>query len=247
VRGAPEIRKLIEASNQMEARISALLRGRTILLGAVSHDLKTYLTRLRLRVEAIADPAQRDKAIGELDDMTRLIDDSIGIARGAAEAPHREMVNLVELIEGDVSTREAPGTVVHAGAGPHAVLGDRIGLRRLFGNLIDNALRYGTNVEVNIVRDDEWLRVTVDDDGPGIADADRHAVFEPFYRLDPSRSRGTGGSGLGLAIVKQVAEAHPARVSVDRSPLGGARFVVNLPSRLSVPAFRDMAESVGPS
>jgi two-component system, OmpR family, osmolarity sensor histidine kinase EnvZ len=247
VRGAPEIRKLIEASNQMEERISALLRGRTILLGAVSHDLKTYLTRLRLRVEAIKDPAQRDRAIGELDDMTRLIDDSIDIARGGAEAPQREMVNLVDLIEDDLSLRDAPGVVVLAGTGPHKVFGDRVGLQRLFGNLIDNALRYGTSVQVHVVRDGDLLRVMIDDDGPGIAESDRHAVFEPYYRLEPSRNRGTGGSGLGLAIVKQIAEAHQGRVSIDVSPSGGARFTVILPARQTVPPSQDRAGSAGPS
>lgn len=124
---------------------------------------------------------------------------------------------------------------LHPGPGPHNVFGDRIGLQRLFGNLIDNALRYGRNVQIQIVRDGEWLRVMIDDDGPGIAENERHAVFEPFYRLDPSRSRGTGGSGLGLAIVKQIADAHQANVSDARSPAGGARFTVSLPVRLSVP------------
>jgi signal transduction histidine kinase len=108
--------------------------------------------------------------------------------------------------------------------------GEPVALRRLFANLIDNALRFGTSCDIALARCGEHLCVSVDDDGPGTPASERQAVLEPFYRLEPSRSRATGGSGLGLAIVKQIAEAHGGSIAIDASPLGGARVTITLPA-----------------
>jgi signal transduction histidine kinase len=110
------------------------------------------------------------------------------------------------------------------------VLGDPVALRRVFANLIDNALRYGKRATVHIARRDGTIEAIIDDDGPGIPENERQAVFEPFYRLEQSRNRTTGGSGLGLAIARQIVEAHRGSIAISDAPAGGARITVSLPA-----------------
>jgi two-component system, OmpR family, osmolarity sensor histidine kinase EnvZ len=229
VRGAPDVRALITAVNDMQERIAALLKGRTILLGAVSHDLKTFITRLRLRVENIPDEPQRTKAADDLDGMTALIDNAIAIARQSSSEQTHGPVDLANLLRRDVANRDAARVRVMISPGEYMVLGDQVGLARLIANLIDNAERYAKSCRAGLTAAPNSIEFTVDDDGPGVPTADRLAIFEPFYRLEQSRNRETGGSGLGLAIVKQIADAHDATVTVSTSPLGGARFAVILP------------------
>lgn len=231
VRGAPDVQRLIGAVNDMQERIAALVRGRTVLLGAVSHDLKTYITRLRLRVEDIADDDARDRAVADLNLMTALIDDAIAVARNATVSGRMEKVDLAELLRAELAERDPGTTGLILGAGGHVVEADRVGLQRLFANLIDNALSFAPRCEVSTHVHDGSLTVLVDDNGPGIAAADRTAVFEPFVRLEPSRSRATGGTGLGLAIVKQIVDAHGGFVGVESAPAGGTRIRVTLPER----------------
>jgi signal transduction histidine kinase len=230
VRGAPEIRRLTSAVNDMQERIASLVKGRTILLGAISHDLKTFLTRLRLRIETIADPAQKQRAVHDLDDMTALIEDALALARGAAVSDRREEVDLGELLSHQVADRKDKRVSLRGSLPQVKVRGDSVALRRLFANLIDNALRYGTCAEVALERAGSEVIVLVDDDGPGIPPLERQAVFEPFYRIEASRSRETGGAGLGLAIARAIAEAHGGRISADGAPKAGARVRVVLPS-----------------
>jgi two-component system, OmpR family, osmolarity sensor histidine kinase EnvZ len=229
-RGAPEIRRLIGAINDMQERIAGLVKGRTILLGAISHDLKTFLTRLRLRVEQIPDSEQKLRAVQDLDDMTALIEDALALARGAAVSERREQVDVAELVTRAIADRKNVRLSLQGAApGPANVRGDAVALRRLFANLIDNALRYGSTAEVALDRSGEEVVVVIDDDGPGIPALERSAVFEPFYRIEPSRSRETGGAGLGLAIARAIVEAHGGRISADAAPKGGARIRVVLP------------------
>ncbi len=225
--GAPEIRKLIISVNEMRARISELIRGRTLLLGAISHDLKTYITRLRLRVEQLSDDTQRDKAVRDLDEMTRLLEDALAVARGGTASNGRARIDLRALLSGIVEDRLLTRTGLRAelGEAPLWIAAEPVALRRLFGNLIDNALDFAPHCIVRLQRGREAL-VFVDDDGPGIPEHMRASVFEPFFRLDASRSRSTGGSGLGLAIVKQIADAHGARISLATSPEGGLRATI---------------------
>lgn len=230
-RGAPEIRNLITAVNDMQARIAALVKGRTVLIGAVSHDLKTYITRLRMRAEMLVEDGQRERAVRDLEDMTTLIDDALAVVRGGAVYDRREMLDLVPLIQADAADRpQGALEIFRPEAPPLLVNGDAAALRRLFGNLIDNALRFGRTCRVTVTRHGDFAAVLVDDDGPGIPPSERLAVFEPFYRLEPSRSRTTGGSGLGLAIAKQIVETHGGSIAVEASPLKGARLRVEIPA-----------------
>jgi two-component system, OmpR family, osmolarity sensor histidine kinase EnvZ len=229
--GAPEIRRLIDAVNEMQERIAGLVKGRTILLGAISHDVKTFLTRLRLRVETIADAEQRERAVRDLDDMTALLEGAIALARGAAVSERRADVDLTALLREEIDARGGTrASLVEVSAGPVLVRGDAVALRRLFANLIDNALRYGADAKITIVRASSVVTVFVDDDGPGIPALERAAVFEPFYRVEGSRSRETGGAGLGLAIARAITEAHGGKISAEAAPGGGARMHVSLPA-----------------
>src|SRR5262249_231126 len=233
--GAPEIRKLIEAINSMQARIVDLVRGRTLLLGAISHDLKTYLTRLRLRIEDLPVEEQRDKATRDLEDMTALLSDALAVARGTFVSARREIIDVVAMLTALATDYANPCIRLRCSreAGPLLVEGDRIALRRLFANLLDNALRFGTICEVTAAREREGVAVRIDDDGPGIPESERAAVLAPFHRLEPSRSRDTAGSGLGLAIVQQIAEAHGGSIAINAAPLGGVRASVTLPMHRS--------------
>jgi signal transduction histidine kinase len=226
--GAPEMRRLIGAVNEMQERIAGLVKGRTILLGAISHDVKTFLTRLRLRVETIPDAEQRARAVRDLDDMTALVEDAIALARGAAVSERRENVDLAALLREEIGSRVG-ASLTEISPGPVIVRGDAVALRRLFANLIDNALRYGTHAAVTVERAPSAVTVLVDDDGPGIPALERAAVFEPFYRIEGSRSRATGGAGLGLAIARAIAEAHGGKIGAEAAPSGGARIRVLLP------------------
>ncbi len=220
-RGAPDVRALIDTVNAMQSRIVGLVKGRTILLGAVSHDLKTYVTRLRLRVEEIPDTVQRDKAIRDLDDMTALIDSAIAVARGTPAAGLRERLDLTRLIADEIAEREPARVRLHRPKRKFELEGDKLGLQRAFGNLIENALRHAGRCEITLLPSAGAVVVLVEDDGPGIPEAERAAVLEPFYRLDTSRNRDTGGSGFGLAIVKQIVEGHGGTLELVDSRLGG--------------------------
>lgn len=229
-RGAPEIRALITQINDMQARIAALLKGRTLLLGAISHDLKTFITRLRLRAEMIEPADQRARAVRDLDDMTALIDDALAVARGVSVPERRERLDLHALVAEEISRRQDARIVLAApGGGPALVAGDPVSLCRVAANLIDNACRYADRCVVDIAKTPDGVELAVEDDGPGIPEAEWAAVFEPFYRLERSRNRTTGGSGLGLAIARQIAEAHGGTIEIGQSQLGGARFALRLP------------------
>jgi two-component system osmolarity sensor histidine kinase EnvZ len=231
-RGAPEIAKLIHAVNEMQARISALVKGRTMFFGAVSHDLKTYITRLRLRAETIPDEEQQTRAVRDLDDMTLLIDDALAVARSSIVSGQRETVNLVDLIKDDIDRRPKGSVELCVGreATEIPIGADVLAVRRLFANLVDNAIQFGTLCRVTLSTEGRFAIALVDDDGPGIPESERLAVLEPFYRLETSRSRATGGTGLGLAIAKEIVTAHGGTIRLDTSPLGGTRVRIELPS-----------------
>ena len=233
-KGAPEIRSLSRAVRDMQDRIVGLLGERSLLIGAISHDLKTYLTRLRLRAEGVADPERRDRLVEDLDAMTALIDTSLGFARGTAVEVGRTAVDLVDLVAVEVAENAAQGADIRLSGEDvqdAVVAGDAVALRRVVANLIENAVKFGrSSVSVAVERTGGLCRVVVEDDGPGIPEAERMAVFSPFHRVERSRNRGTGGTGLGLAIARQIAEAHGGTVRADASPPGGARLVLTLPA-----------------
>ncbi|MGX5777149.1 sensor histidine kinase [Methylorubrum zatmanii] len=232
--GAPEIRHLARAVQVMQERIVGLMAERSLLIGAISHDLKTYLTRLRLRAEGVAEPERRERLIEDLDAMTALIDTSLGFARGTAVGVERAAVDLADLVAVEVAEQAAQGIAIRLtgeDVQDAVTVGDAVALRRVVANLIENAVKFSrSTVAVAVSRTGTVCHVVVEDDGPGIPDAERAAVFSPFYRVERSRSRQTGGTGLGLAIARQIAEAHGGSVVAEAGSLGGARLVVTLPA-----------------
>lgn len=236
-RGAPDVRAVIHAVNAMQSRIAELIRSRTLVLGAISHDLRTYVTRLRLRLELLPDSEQRRKACIDLDGMQSLMDDALAFARASFGNGSTEAVDLARIVRNECELRVAQGkTVTLTGSDTGApVRGSPAGLARVAANLIDNAVAYGGGADVSLRAAGDGIELWVEDRGPGIPPGERGKVFEPFYRLDPSRNRESGGAGLGLTIVRQIVESHHGTVAIEDRSGGGARLRVRLP-RAEVPA-----------
>lgn len=238
-KSAPEIRALIGAFNRLTDRIASLLRARMALVGGISHDLRTYVTRLRLRADLIPDPGERSKAISDLDEMSRLLDDSLMAFRSGTPARNEELIDIAPILHREIEDRRRANAIVSLDVSPEAeaaqVLGDAIALRRLLANLIENAISYGREARISADVRHGQLVVSVDDRGPGIREEDREAVMEPFVRQEASRNRRTGGAGLGLAIARSVAESHGGKLSLSEAPGGGLRARVELPLFFSGP------------
>lgn len=232
-RSAPEIRALIGAFNRLTERIASLLRARMTLVSGISHDLRTYVTRLRLRADLIGDAAEKEKAVRDLDDMSRLLDDALMSFRTGAPAHDEELIDFASLLAREVDDRKMTGAAVTLEVSESArtaqVLGDALALRRLVANLTDNAILYGHEARIGATVRNGRLVVTIDDNGPGICAKDREAVMEPFFRLEASRNRRTGGAGLGLAIARSVAETHGGCLTLGEAPGGGTRAAFELP------------------
>ena len=222
------------AFNRLQVRMSHLVRGRIAMLGGISHDVRTFLTRLRLRVERIPDTEERDRAIADIADMLRLLDDALLASRAGAGELAEELVDFGQVVRAEVEDCGAAGqlvdvrTVGRAGADA-TVLGDRLALRRVVANLVGNALIYGKAAHLSIDTDREFVTLIVDDHGPGIPPDQREAILEPFVRLEDSRNRHTGGAGLGLAVARSLLEAHGGTISIADATSGGARVTVRLP------------------
>jgi signal transduction histidine kinase len=232
-RSAPEIRALIAAFNRLQSRLSEMLRARMTLIGGIAHDVRTFATRLRLRVETIPDEAERQRAIVDIDDMIRLLDDALLSSRVGAGQLSQEMVDFIALVRSETDDRRAQHKQVDFVADDAAtdaiVLGDRLALRRIVANLLDNALKYGRVAHLQIRLQGDVIILTVDDEGPGIPADRRLSMLEPFNRLEMSRNRATGGAGLGLAVVRSLVEAHDGTVEIAEAPCGGTRVNVALP------------------
>jgi signal transduction histidine kinase len=230
---APEIRALIEAFNRLQGRLGELLRSRLAMLGGISHDVRTFATRLNLRVEKIPDDAERERAMTDIHDMIRLLDDALLASRAGAAELSEELIEIDDLVRGEVADRQANGARIDFAAGSHGrtavVLGDRLALRRVIANLADNAIKYGYAAHLRSEVSGRNVILTVDDQGPGIPLAQRAAMLEPFSRLETSRNRNTGGAGLGLAIARGLVEAHHGSLAIENTASGNGRVSVRLP------------------
>ncbi|MEZ5578843.1 MAG: ATP-binding protein [Candidatus Competibacteraceae bacterium] len=202
---APEIRALIAAFNRMQERIASLIKERMAMIGGFSHDLRTHATRLRLRVELIADDAERTRAIRDIEDMISLVNDALLAVQDPAESAQREqttleLIDIAELVGDEIDDHRKIGTsvtlVCEGAKGNALVLGQPVALRRLFRNLIENAITYGGEARVMVQMRAEHVLVHIEDSGPGIPPEARANVTQAFVRLETSRSRRTGGAGL---------------------------------------------------
>lgn len=221
-RGAPELRALIRAVNAMQGRIANLLRNRTLTLGAISHDLRTYLTRLRLRVEMMPEGRHRDGAIADVEAMQALVEDTLDFAQDSFASTGPATCDLAAALRRYAAGHGAAARLVLAlPAAPVPVAIDEKVLLRVCANLIENALRHSRQAFVSVENGAEGVILLVEDEGPGIPLEEREHVFEPFYRLDTSRNRENGGTGLGLAIVRRIVERHDGWITLADSRHGG--------------------------
>ncbi len=228
--GPSEIREAAQAFNLMQRRIRRFVEERMHLLAAISHDLRTPLTRLRLRAEFIDDPEQRKKALADLDEMQAMIESTLSFSRDDTGTEARTMVDLAALLQSLCDDLADTGLRVGYGGPSRMTCECRpLALRRAFANLIDNAATYGHEATVTLADDAGEIQVTVADRGPGIPEAMREKVFAPFFRLEQSRSRETGGTGLGLAVARTIVQGHGGDITLSDRPGGGLAVRVTLP------------------
>jgi signal transduction histidine kinase len=229
VKGPREIVPAISAFNDMQDRIRRYVSDRTAMAAAVAHDLRTPLTRLRFRIEAAA-PEARSKMAADIDEMEAMVAATLAYAKDAQGAAERTRLELSSLLESVVDDLTETGAQVSIDKAERVVItGDPMGLRRMLINLIENACKFGGGARTRLLTEPGWAMLEIEDDGPGIRDADLDRVFEPFYRAEPSRSRETGGSGLGLAAVRSIARLHGGDVLLRNRPKGGLTAQVRLP------------------
>ncbi len=231
VEGPDDVRRLIAAHNALESRIATLLDEKDVMLGAIGHDLKTPLAALRVRIESVEDDAERGKMAATIEDINRSLDDIHSLARVGRPSDPLEPTELSALAAAVVEEYEDRGKPVTIADGPRIVVSARATwLRRLLRNLIDNALRYGARARVSLAREGAMVVIRIEDDGPGIPEAEIARMLEPFTRLEASRNSATGGAGLGLTLARAVAEQHGGALRLTNRPGGGGLIAsVSLP------------------
>ncbi|HYW93522.1 MAG TPA: ATP-binding protein [Gammaproteobacteria bacterium] len=228
--GPAEMRHAVHAFNQMQQRLRESLELRNRFLAAVSHELKTPLTRLRLRVEMLTDEAARSRFGRDLDDMESMITASLDFVRGAYSQEPARPIDVLALVESVVEDESSVGHRVDVSGTPAARYSGRPqALRRCLENLVSNAIKYGGAAHIRIEDDPGALVLRVRDEGPGMPPSELDRVFEPFYRLEASRSRDWGGTGLGLGIARNIAEIHGGMLELHNRPGGGLEAVLTLP------------------
>lgn len=228
--GSKEMRQATHSFNQMQARIRRLLDNRTRMLAALSHDLRTPLTLLRLRTEGLPEVEERERMLATIGELDAMIGASLSFARDQATAEDWRRTDVSALLASIVDDMADAGLPVTMAPAEPVVLQCQPGaLRRALSNLIDNAIKYGGAARVTITIVDTAVRIDIDDDGPGIPAEELQRVFEPFHRLEPSRNRETGGTGLGLSIALSIVQAHGGEIALANRPGGGLRASVSLP------------------
>lgn len=230
--GPEDTRRLIEAHNAMEARIAALLDEKDVMLGAIGHDLKTPLAALRVRIESVADDAEREKMARTIEDIARTLDDILSLARVGRPTDPLESTELAALVASVVEEFEDMDEPVALGESARIALPLRATwLRRALRNLIGNALRYGERATVSLRREGGDAVILIEDEGPGIPTENLARMMEPFTRGEGSRNRTTGGAGLGLAIARAIAEQHGGRLVLANRREGGLAVELRLPTK----------------
>ncbi len=228
--GPEEVRRAIAAFNRMQERLARFIADRTRLLAALGHDLRTPITSLRLRVELLDDEEARARMCATLDEMQRMVEATLAFARDEATGEPVREVDLAALVESVVEdTAQLGGDARLVAAEPLVARIRPAAFKRAIRNLVENALAYGKRASVSLSREGNEAIVTIDDEGPGIPEDRIEDVFEPFIRLETSRSRETGGVGLGLAIARGITRSHGGDVDLSNRPTGGLRARLRLP------------------
>jgi signal transduction histidine kinase len=201
------------------------------MLAAMSHDLRTPLTRLRLRAEFVEDPDQQRKMLAELDEMAAMVDATLAFAREDARREDARRLDLGELVASVCDDAvDANEDVTFEPAPRCEVLGRPIALRRAIANVVGNAVKYAGGARVRVAARGAEFAVEIDDDGPGIPEHEHERVFAPFYRIETSRSRDTGGAGLGLAVARSIVRAHGGDIRLAGRAGAGLRVTILVPA-----------------
>jgi signal transduction histidine kinase len=233
--GPREIQQVAKAFNRMQMRIKRLVDDRTQTLAAVSHDLKTPITRLRLRAEFVKDEELRQTIESDLVEMERMIESTLAFLRGDATSEESKVVDVGTILETICDSLADAGHDVVLSGNRHGNLRCKpLAIKRALSNVIDNAIKYGTRARVALQDKTQELVVTVDDEGPGISDEEHGKVFDPFYRVEGSRSRETGGTGLGLTVARTVIRSHGGDIVLENRGGRGLRVTVSLPKAPSL-------------
>lgn len=228
--GPVEVAETSRAFNTMQRRIGRFVEDRARMLAAVSHDLRTPLTRLRLRADLLDNEELGDKIRRDLDDMQTMVEATLDFMRGTASREETRSLDLLALLESLSEDAEESGARVRLrGQVQTPYRGRPVALKRCIGNLLDNALRYGGEADIEVTDSATAVTVVIADRGPGIPADSLEKVFEPFWRLEGSRARDSGGTGLGLGIARNIARAHGGDLDLKNRPGGGLIATITLP------------------
>jgi len=230
-KGPTEVRRAAHAFNIMQTRLTRYLEDRARILTAISHDLKTPITRLRLRVEQLENQKRRESFIRDLDEMESMTTATLNFMRGLEIIEPLQLLDIRALLESLQADYEDMGLPVICDYGytPPPLSVHPQSLKRCLVNLIDNAHKYGQRVFISLKKQADHLYIIVADKGPGIPETALETVFEPFYRLEKSRNRATGGTGLGLSIARNIARAHGGDIILRNRASGGLEAIISLP------------------
>jgi signal transduction histidine kinase len=229
-RGPTEVRDAAIAFNAMQERIRRGVRERTYMLAAITHDLQTPVTRLRLRLEKVEDEALRAKLVADLSVMSETINEGLDLARSFDAREPLQRIDLDSLLDSACSDAQDAGQDAELCSRTGvAILGTPNALRRCIVNLLDNAIAYGGYARVESAASDGRVIVRIRDGGPGIPEAEQALVFDPFFRMESSRSRETGGTGLGLTVARNVAERYKGSIALRNHPEGGLEVTLEFP------------------
>ena len=228
--GTGEVRRAARAFNTMQDRLKRFISDRTQMLAAISHDLRTPITRMKLRAEFVDDDEQRTKMLADLDEMEAMIKATLAFARDDAANEPAEPTDVADVLKNLVADKSDTGqqATYH---GPDTLVQTvrPLGLKRALTNLINNALNYGNQAVVELSSNENEVSILIDDDGPGIPDDVKEQVFTPFFRIEGSRSRDTGGTGLGMTIARNAVRSMGGDIELMDRPEGGLRVKVTLP------------------
>lgn len=230
--GPKIINSAFHAFNRMQANLKQLILNRTQMLAAISHDLRTPITRLKLRLENLASSEVTEKMHLDLDRMETMIQSILNFAQDEfqhEQAVKLDMVALCESICEDMQDMNLPVKLIET-AEPITCVARPLALRRAISNLITNGVKYGEKVVVELALQNNQVKITINDSGPGIPETELEQVFQPFYRLDKSRQEKTGGSGLGLATARDIIRSNGGDIELRNLPAGGLSAIIRLPS-----------------
>ena len=228
--GPTEVRRAARAFNTMQQRLARFISDRTRILTAMSHDLKTPITRLRLRAEALEDDSVRGKFVRDLEEMEAMVTQTLEFMRDTSAAEPLQRMDVTALLDSLRNDYAEMGkTIIVEGANAAPLPARPLALRRCLGNLLDNAIRYGERATIRVEDGASALVIRVLDEGPGMMPDELEKAFEPFFRGEASRSRETGGTGLGLGIARNIARAHGGELQLRNRAGRGLEAILTLP------------------